>query len=160
MRYSLRNLIVAFSAAAIIAFSVQHYYGLEPVHVTSTEQWSAANTNSRCVLFVNGDWNSEMATFKEPFNAFSRWAHLRGITPLTFDISESNEFGRVTSEALWEQVPGMRSQHGLKHLHGAGRVVWIENGKILDYDWCANLTNWKNLDDTSKLKERTRRTFR
>ena len=48
---------------------------------------------------------------------------------------------------------------GLKTMGGSGRVVWLEDGKVVDHEWCLELTNWDDLDNFDKIKHRTIEAF-
>ena len=43
---------------------------------------------------------------------------------------------------------------GLKTYGGAGRIIWLEDGRVLDYEWC-----FEFLNEPSQLKARSRNAF-
>ena len=112
------------------------------------------------MLFVDGNWNPEMEAFRKPFEDFSKFANSHGISTLTISIDpDLEDESWEICQKLWGQIGDGKKQHGLKHFGGAGRIVWLDNGKILDYDWCAFLTNWDNIDDIDWITNRTNAAF-
>jgi hypothetical protein len=47
----------------------------------------------------------------------------------------------------------LRKLGGLKYLGGAGRVVWFQNGEVVDYAWCSEVAN------AGELQARTLKAF-
>ncbi len=148
--------------AAIVSAIIAHYYFRpDPViRVTTLDEWNSITKETKCILFVDGDWNIEMVAFREPFREFAEWSRSQDIRPVTLTISDEKDDAWKICQELWNQIPEARSQHGLKHFGGAGRVVWLENGNVVDYAWCVFLTNWEEIGDIDQLKKRTQNTFR
>jgi len=128
----------------------------ESVHIVKTlDDWDALLQNGRHVLFVDCDWNVAMVAFRRPFSKFSDWCreetNYRSAS-VKMIASGDHELSKATQDL-------MRSNGiflgGMKTYGGAGRVIWLEDGRVLDYEWCHELLN-----DPSKLKARSRKAFR
>ena len=48
----------------------------------------------------------------------------------------------------------------LKHYGGSGRVLWIDNGQIVDYAWCMDVKKYEDVENIESLKHRTRNAFK
>ncbi len=69
-----------------------------------------------------------------------------------------------TSDDVWKICrnfgASIISLQGLKNYGGAGRVLWITNGKVVDYVWCMELMNNYDTNNTETLlKTRTKNAF-
>ena len=69
---------------------------------------------------------------------------------------EPDEIWQICDD-LWSRYDIPRG--GLKNLGGAGRVLWIEDGRVVDYAWCTELMNEDDRENIELLKVRTRRAF-
>ena len=128
----------------------------ESVYVVETlDDWNSLLKSGRYVLFVDCDWNPAMVVFRRPFSSFADWCReetdYRSVSVKM--IAYSNDKLSTATQEL------MRTneicQGGLRTYGGAGRVIWLEGGRVLDYEWCHEF-----LDEPSKLKARSRNAFR
>lgn len=122
--------------------------------VTSAEELHAAIAAGRRVLFVNCDWNPEIFAFRRPFSDFADWAEANAsfkTISVKLDADEQGKLWNVV-QAIWK-ANGI-SPGGLKTFGGAGRVVWFEDGRVVDYAWCMEVS------EIGDLRARTVRAFR
>ena len=141
---------------------VAHYF-FRPgsiAQITTRSAWDAAIKNDRCIVFVDGDWNINMVAFREPFAKFANWCQsatdVRALTMKIDSDDTTNDVWNISDE-LWRTHninPG-----GLKNYGGAGRVLWIDNGQVVDYAWCRELMDYNDLDNIDVLKARTQNVF-
>lgn len=124
-------------------------------NITTHADWELATKNHRCIVFVDGAWNIQMVHFRRPFAKFADWCQTHTNTrALTMSINPhdtTNDVWHICQE-LWAQNnidPG-----GLKNFGGAGRVLWIDKGQIVDYAWCFEV------ETIEMLTERTQKAFR
>jgi len=121
--------------------------------ITNTDDWNAAIASGRCVLFVNCDWNVAMVAFRQPFSDFAAWSNdntdYKTIS-ITLDADSKDEMWH-TIQDLWQD--NSISPGGLKTYGGAGRVVWFNDGQVIDYAWCTEVL------EVDKLKSRTKDAF-
>lgn len=121
--------------------------------ISSLAEWQSTVAAGRCILFVDCDWNEAMVAFRKPFSEF---ADLRRdntdyrLMSVKLDVESQDELW-ITVQELWERYdipPG-----GLKTFGGAGRVVWLDQGRVKDFAWCTEVF------DVSKLGSRSQRAF-
>lgn len=108
--------------------------------VTGADELNAAIAAGRCVLFVNCDWNVEIFAFRWPFSEFAAWAEVNASFKTISVKLDAGEQGKLWNavQSLWEAndiSPG-----GLKTFGGAGRVVWFQDGRVVDYAWCMEVS--------------------
>jgi hypothetical protein len=153
-RFHLRSLLVFVALASVVAWCVSRYFQPDPVReIVSRKEWNAATRRGRVVLFVDGHWNQDMVQFNRKYAEFAQGhrSHSRLRTlRMTIDSNAKNEVWTICQE-LW-RVNSI-SQGGLKNYGGAGRVVWLDNGRVVDHAWC------NELFARDALNERTRRAF-
>ena len=76
---------------------------------------------------------------------------------MTIDSDDTqNDVWRICDE-LWRL--NLIDPGGLKNYGGAGRILWVEDGKVVDYDWCEALTDFSDLENFDALEMRTRSNF-
>jgi hypothetical protein len=96
----------------------------------------------------------EHGIFRRTFQEFGEWCSLRGIRPLTLKITGNAEDDAWNiCQKLWEEngiEPGYLRTHG-----GAGRVVWMEAGRVVDCVWMFDMEGWPGLDSIEGMKVRT-----
>lgn len=153
-------LLVCVSASATAA-ETEHEVPRESTQDIHTRaEWKAAIGKGRCLLFVEGDWNILVAAFKEPHARFANWCVAKtNIRPLRIRIDPNdieNDAFHICDE-LWKA--NNISSGGLKTLGGAGRLVWMENGKVVDYAWCWEVMDKENPASIELLKQRTLKAF-
>jgi hypothetical protein len=133
----------------------------DPIRKIATRaNWDSATKNRCCVLFVDCPWNIEVVRFRRPFASFADWCQANTkVSVLTMKLDSedvTNDVWQICDQ-LWAEND--IDQGGLKNSGGAGRVVWINNGRVVDYAWCMELTNADNIEDTESLRTRTRKAF-
>ena len=162
VRFNLRILLLLVAVAAGVSAVVAHYFVRpDPItKITSRSEWISAIKHDRCVVFVDGDWNIDMVAFRKPFSKFAVWCESRTDThALTLKIDPADKTNDVWNicDELWHTHNIKRG--GLKNYGGAGRVLWIDKGQIVDYAWCMELMDDGDIDNISALKTRTRNAF-
>ena len=97
-----------------------------------------------------------MAAFRQlRFQKLAEWCqsdtNVRALT-MTIDSDDTTNDVWKICEQMWldNRIP----PGSMKHYGGAGRVVWIDSGRVVDYDWCSELM------DLDALKARTKHAFR
>lgn len=122
--------------------------------ITNIDDWNAAIASGRYVLFVNCDWNIAMVAFRQQFSDFAAWSsdntNYRTISVKLDADSKDNMWHAI--QDFWQH--NSISPGGLKTYGGAGRVVWLNDGRVVDYAWCTEIL------DLDRLKTRTRNAFR
>lgn len=114
--------------------------------------------DSRCVVFVDGGWNAEVVAFRKPFHEFARRRGPNGsirLLTMTIDADDTgNDVWRICERIYRDyDIP----QGGLKNFGGAGRVLWISNGRVVDYAWCKELLASNQNETVDELNDRTQR---
>jgi hypothetical protein len=159
LRFSLRSLLALVTLCAIAA--ALGVLGLDPVtYIATRADWDAAIKHNRCVVFVDGDWNGDMVLFRRPYTKFAEWCQDQpDIAALAMKIDPNDETDDVWKicDELW--TTNRISRGGLKNYHGAGRVVWIDHGKVVDHAWCMELVDEHEIDNIDRLIARTRNAF-
>ncbi len=132
-----------------------------PVKIVSTgEQWDAWTQNQKCVLFVDCNWNATVVVSRTTYQAFSEWCVENDICPLaiSLDANDKTSEARQVCQKLWKD--NAIAQGSMKNAGGAGRIVWLQDGTVVDHDWCTAILNWENLQDIESWKNRTEEAFR
>lgn len=155
-QFRLRTLLLFVALSALVMFVANAYIFRPPpiMHVNTLEEWEAVTRHRRVVLFVNGEWSYPAAMFQSPFLEFGQWCRdeteIRAVQ-MTIDSSDtSNDVWSICDE-MWSSNdidPG-----SMKTFGGAGRVVWLEDGEVLDYAWA-----WETMQQ-DELKQRTADAF-
>lgn len=163
VQFGLRSLLLIVALAAVIA-ALSGYYLFRPeliTKITTRAQWETAIKRDRCIVFIYGDWNTDMVGFQVTFAKFAghRQDHA-GTRLLTMTVGPANMSNDVWEicEELWHN--NNITSGGLKHLNGAGRVLWIENGKVVDYAWCQEIMSTSDLENFDAITQRTRKAFK
>lgn len=135
---------------------------VEPIHgavrtLASAADLSDATSAGQTILFVNCDWNVEVALFRDSFYEFAIWcrnntAYLPASVTLHVNGDDYDE------DEVWSAIQEIWNVNHidtgtLKTLGGGGRVVWFEGGEIRDYAWYSEVT------DVADLIERTEFAF-
>jgi hypothetical protein len=162
IRFRLRTLLLLVTASAVAAAMVAPYFRPSPIaHITTRSEWDAAISNDQCIVFVDGDWNTEMVAFRRPFARFADWCQdhteVRALTMLIDADVRTNDVWSIC-DRLWEKND--IDKGGLKNLGGAGRVLWIHHGQVVDYAWCNEVMNDNDIENIDALKTRTRKVFK
>jgi hypothetical protein len=122
--------------------------------ISTVDEWRASLTSGQRIVFVDGEWNSEIVAFRKPFGSFGGWC-----------LSETNYQPRVLAlvpddnDPLFQELQRFfKAQKtetcGLKTYGGGGRVLWLENGRLVDVAW------WNEVGSEATLKSRTQVAFR
>ena len=160
-RFTLRSLLLLVASCAIAATAAHYLIRPDPMmRITTHAEWDVAIKRRNCVLFVDGDWNIDIVAFRRPFAKFAWWCYAdataRAITMKIDSDDTSNDVWSIC-DTLWssnEIHPG-----GLKNFGGAGRVVWLKNGNVVDYAWCMELMQRNEVETIALLQKRTRKAF-
>ena len=162
VRFSLRTLLLLVAVSGVAAAMIAHYvFRPDPItHITTRSEWDAATNNDRCVVFVDGDWNINMVAFRQPFAKFADWCqantNARVLTMIIESDDTTNDVWNICDQ-LWRTNNIDRG--GMKNYGGAGRVLWIDNGEVVDYAWCMELIDYDDIENIDALKARTRAAF-
>ena len=136
--------------------------GTDPIlQVKSRSDWDIAIQTRRCIVFVDGTWNTYIARFRPCFGEFAVWCQIHNdVQAVSMMINPDD-----TSDDVWQLCEQLWSKYdiprgGLKNYGGAGRVLWLNNGKVVDYVWCMDLMNNYDTGNTETLlKNRTKNAF-
>lgn len=120
--------------------------------IDSVDDWNRVGMRGTRILFVDCDWNLDVAVFRQTVADYAAQAGSRvdlQIVRVRIDADNTKTalFDRVCQ--LWRENgihPG-----GMKNFGGAGRVVWLVDGHVLDYAWG---------HDIASVKDFQRRTIR
>jgi hypothetical protein len=126
--------------------------------ITTRAEWESAIKDRRCVLFVDCRWNVNVARFRRRFTSLASWCQEMDVTALTMQIDPEHEddVWKICAE-LWTKNnidPG-----GLKNWGGAGRVVWLDHGRVVDHAWCMEFldnSQPESVDTLAAKKEQPR----
>ena len=123
--------------------------------ITTVRELNEAVSTGCCVLFVDGYWNAETAMFRTSYAKFGAWSKANaGPKTVTVELdsnSSNNELLHNAVQDLWKR--NEISPGGMKNSGGAGRVVWFQEGIVVDYAWCIEVMEPKG------LIARTKRSF-
>jgi hypothetical protein len=117
--------------------------------------------NRHCVVLVDGAWNTETARFRPSFKEFASWCQTKtDVQVLTMMINPKD-----TSDDVWKLCHELWNKYdidsgGLKTFGGDGRVLWINNGEVVDFAWCMEFMHESDTADTAALlRTRTSKAF-
>jgi hypothetical protein len=104
--------------------------------IDSVDGWNRTVMQGQRILFVDGPWNFDSAVIRRLITDNSSHFGDRIETPVVrveIDAEYPNTalFGRLSQ--FWRENsihPG-----GMKNFGGGGRVVWLVDGKVVDYAW-------------------------
>ena len=121
--------------------------------ITNAEELQSVMNNGRTVLFVNCHWNGEVMAFGRPFREFAAWCRNNSDYVPASVIVDPDAEGEV-----WDMLQGLWRTEKLhpgtmRHMGGAGRVVWCDDGQVLDYAWCFEIR------DADELRSRSQNVF-
>lgn len=110
-------------------------------------------STGQTILFVDCDWNGEVAAFRIPFASFADWCEEN-----TSIQTLSTKIDSESKDELWHALQEMWRDNrilegGLKNYGGAGRVVWFRDGQVVDHAWCSEV------HAVEQLQARTRQAF-
>lgn len=116
-----------------------------PLVLTRLEHWDAVRSRGRTILFVDGDWNVASVAFRKPYARLARWSKAN-----TDWRTVSIKLDPASRGPLWMALQGFWKKHGIetggyKTLGGACRIVWLQDGQVVDHDWCAGLLEFDKL---------------
>jgi hypothetical protein len=163
VRFGLQALVIFVSLAGVSAGMVgRHFVRADlMVRITSRSQWDAAINNQRCIVFIDADWNGDVVAFRKPFATFSEWCQSHSdvrVLTMAIDADDaSNDVWQICEE-LWRKNDIHAG--GLKNYGGAGRVLWIAQGRLVDHAWCTEVIHDTDIGNIDPLKLRTERAFR
>lgn len=90
----------------------------------------------RVVLFIDATWSLPVVAWRQPFLEFSTWCHERSVCiPVRIQLSDPDE--------EWQTIESFREanaipSYGYAFHNGAGQVIWLENGRVLEHSNCIN----------------------
>lgn len=120
--------------------------------VKSADEWGSAVSFGQTVLFVNCEWHIDVVAYRRVFREFGASSQenmeCRAVS-VTVDPDGQDELWPIL-QSLWAQL---RIDHGMKLLGGAGRIVWFDNGQVVDY------ALWFEVPDVESLRQRTKMAF-
>ncbi len=106
-------------------------------------------------LFVDCDWNSLMVAFRGPFSSFADWSRDEtAYQPASVKMIAFSDDDLSVAVQDFLRSNGISTQ-GMKTYGGAGQILWLENGRLLDSADCGEF-----LRDVPNLKTRTQQVFR
>jgi hypothetical protein len=121
--------------------------------ITTVEEWKSSISSGQRILFVDCDWNGDVFNYRRTFWDFAKWCRANSncrMLSVKIDPDFQDDLTNVLQD-LWAR--NRISSGGMKNMGGAGRVVWFENGQVVDYAW------WAEVPDFAALKWRTRKVF-
>ena len=124
------------------------------------DDWKWLLQTGRHILFVDCDWNVEMVLFRRTFSAFADWCREEtnyrsvSVKMIAYPDDEFSTAAKLSTAVQELMRSNEIFQGGLKTYGGAGRIIWLEDGRVLDYEWCHEFLN-----DATKLKARSRNAF-
>jgi hypothetical protein len=125
-------------------------FSLGALRIHSFDEWKSALTTGRFVLFVDGEWNIETAVFRPVFDPFADWCRQNAefqADSVEMIAHSDDELSHAAQEMMRSNRIGMG---GLKTYGGACRVIWLEDGRVLDYAWCWEVRELEQLKTRSK----------
>jgi len=112
------------------------------------------------LLFVDCDWNSDVLKSHPHFETLAVWCTETAICEPVSVFIKGSDFdsglGTTGVQRELEHFLYVRNElegGGIKLMGGAGRIVWIRDGELVDSGW-----HW-DLADLSAMKQRTRQAF-
>lgn len=126
------------------------------LHIATADELRSATAGGRCILFVDCDWNERPILFRRPLTDFADWCSKNtDYKVLSVKLADSQA---DSQDELWAAIQELWQRYaispgGMKTMGGAGRVVWFNEGRVVDYAWC-----WE-VGDKSKLESRTKDAF-
>jgi hypothetical protein len=107
-----------------------------PKVIASYRDWHAAVSHGKSVVFIDCEWNPEVAAFRKPFADFAQWC-VQDANCEAFSATLKLDEPR---DELWNEIQRLLEANaitggGMRNLGGAGRIVWIKNGRVVDYAW-------------------------
>jgi hypothetical protein len=120
--------------------------------IDNPSEWRRTISNHRCILFVDCGWSLDVAVGRRHFSQFAVWCRKHSnYLPLRvmLDANDRGEMWNIVQE-LWKSNsidPGGKPG-------AAGRIYWLENGRVVDYAWC------NEFPDKAALVQRTQRVFK
>ncbi len=138
-------------SASVVA---DHFVGPAVQTVDSPNDWKSLIAAPHCILFVDCPWNAEIAAYRVgPFPKFASWCRMNSdYVPVRVNVDDElrSPIAKLLQAVLKSaDIPS----GGLKTLGGAGRVIWMEKGRVRDYAW------WHEVPDSPRLIRRTQSLF-
>ena len=133
MRFSLKSMLVTVMLAALCVATYVHFAPRPlPVRQISCEQpWSDVAASTAVVAFVDADFNGFTGFYSNVYERFCRW-HLSGFRENAILIDTTSGSGE-TWDKLQQTWRDLNVHTGsFKTFGGAGQVVWVKNGKVVD----------------------------
>jgi len=154
-RFSLKFLLGFMFIAAVCAAVYMHYAPrrLPTTEIECTQPWGDVTKNKKTVLFVDADCNGFTLFWGHLYEPYCRWFRWKyGRNAVLVDTT-------LGSGETWDVLQQTWRDHnvitgGYKTWGGAGQVVWIRDGIVVD---TAFLPDFPDLDS---MKQRTLKNFR
>jgi hypothetical protein len=133
---------------------LQHDFDSDAVRLlTTAADWDASLKSGQAILFVNCDWHITVVGFRQQFSAFADWCNSH-----TAYITVSAKVDPDAEDVIWGKLQTLWktnsiSQGGIRDYGGAGRVVWFDDGSVVDHAWCHDLFT------PGTIEARTRKLF-
>lgn len=170
MKISLRTILKMIALVAVV-LAITRLILLQPSMPTSIRtrsEWTTATQRGNCILYVNCEWNIDVVVFGKSFSQFCESSMRNAdVQPLEILLraDEQSSDGWQICENLW--ISNGLYSGGLKNLNGAGRIVWLKDGKVVDSCWysdiaiaAGNYSSASQVIQNQQLRERTAMAFR
>lgn len=119
--------------------------------ISNPRDWSSTVATGNRVVFLNCEWNMEVVKYRHVFARFAPRRRSEANYNVAIVMMDENDKDEV-SQLACRLVNSSQIAYGLKTLYGAGLVLWLKDGKVVENDWCPEYPNEQSLlDRTAKL---------
>lgn len=159
--------LVGLLAATVVIW--YHLFQREPAFppasiscIATRGKWDATIKGSRCIVLVNDDWHISTDVFRPYFAQLANWCqsetNFKAILIEIDGVGPPNDVWRICGEL---QVKYDLEAGGMRHTGGAGRVLWLDHGHLVDHAWCDVLFDEYRYEASflDALKARTKSAF-
>lgn len=102
--------------------------------IRSLADWNTTISEGRVVLFLDAAWSLPVTVWRRPFLEFSNWCHeSSACSPVRVQLCHHDE--------EWATIFAFRDANSIPfkgdiYSNGAGQVVWLKDGHVLDHSLC------------------------
>jgi hypothetical protein len=120
--------------------------------IPSPKDWGPTVATGNCVVYLNCSWNIDIVRYRTVFAKFAQDRRGDKSYKVAVVMMDENEQDKVSLLAQ-RLVDAHKIGYGTKNWLGAGLILWMKNGVLIDYCWC------QEVRDETALRERTIRSF-